>query len=299
MKVLLVGGTGLIGTLLKEELIKRGYVVNILSRKLNNDSHTFHWNVKDKFIDLNALNGVSGIINLSGANIAEKRWTHKRKQVLYDSRINSTRLLFETIKNNNIKFDFFINASAIGYYGYKKTNHVFNENDPFGEDFLSKLCADWEKEALNFNSLNIRTVLIRTGIVFTKSDGAFEKMKKPMLYGLSPILGGGKQFIPWIHIDDLIGIYIKSIENTQLKGCYNAVAPEHINYIDFNHKMAEILHKKFVSFNIPNFLLKLILGDVANIIINGNKISSKKIIENGYHFKYSTVNNAIENLIEK
>ncbi len=299
MKILLVGGTGLIGSLLKKELIKRGYEVNILSRKVNNYSQTYLWNVEDKFIDINALKGISGIINLSGANIAEKRWTTKRKQDLYDSRINSTKLLYETVKNNNIKIDFFINASAIGYYGYKKSNHVFKECDPSGKDFLSRLCDDWEKEALNFNSLNIRTVLIRTGIVLTKSNGAFEKMKKPILYGFCPILGDGKQYIPWIHIDDLIGIYIRSIENSQLKDCYNAVAPEHINYMELNNEIAEVSQKKVVTFKIPNLVLKIIFGDLANLITNGNKISSKKIILEGYQFKYPTLKSAIVNLIEK
>ncbi|MFT4801006.1 MAG: hypothetical protein ACI93N_000771, partial [Flavobacteriaceae bacterium] len=192
MKILLVGGTGLIGTFLKNKLIKEGYTVHILSRRKSEDSQTFLWNSNEEYIDLNAFEGVSGIINLTGANIAESRWTKKRKEILYDSRILSTRLLFETIKKNKIELDFFINSSGIGYYGTKKSAQIFKENDLSGSDFLAKLCFDWEKEALRFNELNIRTVIIRTGIVLTKYEGALEKMKLPIKFGILPIFGNGK-----------------------------------------------------------------------------------------------------------
>ena len=167
MKILLVGGTGLIGTFLKKKLIIEGYTVHILSRRKSKDSQTFLWNNDEEYIDLAAFKGVSGIINLTGANIAEGRWTEKRKKILYNSRILSTRLLFETIKKNKVALDFFINSSAIGYYGTKKSTKIFKEDNVSGSDFLAKICLDWETEALRFNELNIRTIIVRTGIVLT------------------------------------------------------------------------------------------------------------------------------------
>ena len=297
MKILLVGGTGLIGTTLKKELIEKGYSVHILSRRKSEDSQTFLWNNKEDYIDLNVFEGVSGVINLTGANIAESRWSNKRKQVLYDSRINSTRLLFETIKKNKIKLDFFVNSSAIGFYGLEKSDKIFNEKDQPGEDFLARLCYDWEKEALRFNELNIRTVIIRTGIVLTKSEGALEKMKLPINFGILPIFGNGKQIFSWIHIDDLISIFIKSITNKSFIGPYNAVAPINNTYLEFNKEIAEVLQKKVISIKTPTFLLSLAFGELAETLTNGNKITAKKVINEGYKFKFSTIKDSLFNLL--
>ena len=297
MKILLVGGTGLIGSSLKKELIDKGYSVHILSRKESNDTQTYLWNINDGYIDLKAFEGISGIINLTGANIAEKRWSKKRKEVLYNSRIDSTRLLYETIKKNTINIKFFINASAIGYYGVSNSNIEFKEKDPVGEDFLAKLCADWEQEALNFNTIKVRTVLIRTGIVMTKSGGALEKMKLPINFRVLPIFGNGKQYISWIHIDDLIGIFISAINNEKIIGPYNAVAPEYTTYTEFNYKISEVLKKKSIPIKVPTFLLNLIFGELAQTLTRGNKISSEKIREEKFKFQYSNLQNALSNLL--
>lgn len=299
MKILLVGGTGLIGTFLKKKLIKEGYTVHILSRRKSEDSQTFLWNSNEEYIDLNAFEGVSGIINLTGANIAESRWTKKRKEILYDSRILSTRLLFETIKKNKIELDFFINSSGIGYYGTKKSAQIFKENDLSGSDFLAKLCFDWEKEALRFNELNIRTVIIRTGIVLTKYEGALEKMKLPIKFGILPIFGNGKHIFSWIHIDDLISIFINSITNEKFKGPYNAIAPINNTYLEFNNKIAEVLQKKVTTIKIPTFILNLAFGDLAETLTKGNKIAAEKITNEGINFKYKELDSALSNLLKK
>lgn len=299
MKILLVGGTGLIGTSLKKELIEKGYSVHILSRRESEDSQTFLWDSKESYIDLNAFEGVSGIINLTGANIAESRWTNKRKQVLYDSRIKSTRLLFETIKKNKIGLDFFINSSAVGYYGTKKSTQIFKENDISGSDFLAKLCVDWEKEALRFNELNIRTVIIRTGIVLTKSEGALEKMKLPIKFGILPVFGNGKHIFSWIHIDDLISIFINSITNKNFIGPYNAVAPINNTYLEFNNKIAKVLQKKVIPLKTPTFILRLAFGELAETLTNGNKITAEKLTNEGFNFKYKDLDSALPSLLSK
>jgi len=297
LKVLLVGGTGLIGTSLKKELIKLGYSVNILSRKKENNSNTYVWNINEGYIDLKAFDGVSGIINLTGASIAEKRWSNKRKQVLYDSRIKSTRLLFNTIKTNKINLDFFINSSAIGYYGIKKSAKIFNESDNPGKDFLAKLCIDWENEALRFKELNIRTVIIRTGIVLTKTEGALEKIKLPIKFGILPIFGTGNQIFSWIHIEDLVGVFISSITNKKIVGPYNAVSPNPNSYIEFNREIAKALNKKVIPIKTPTFILNIAFGELSEILTLGNRIAADKLINEGFKFKYPHIQNALINLL--
>ena len=297
MKILLVGGTGLIGSFLKNKLIEEGYSVNILSRIKSKDSQTFLWNNDEEYIDLAAFKGVSGIINLTGANIAEGRWTEKRKEILYNSRILSTRLLFETIKKNKVALDFFINSSATGYYGTKKSTKILKEDNVSGADFLAKICLDWETEALRFNELNIRTIIVRTGIVLTRHKGAFEKIKIPIKFGILPIFSNGKQVFSWIHIDDLIAVFMNSITNKNYIGPYNAVAPINNTYLEFNRKIAEVLDKKVIAIKIPTFMLRLIFGELTETLTNGNQIAVEKLSNNGFNFKFKDLNSALSNLL--
>ena len=297
MKILLVGGTGLIGSFLKNKLIEEGYSVNILSRRKSKNSQTFLWNNDEEYIDLAAFKGVSGIINLTGANIAEGRWTEKRKEILYNSRILSTRLLFETIKKNKVALDFFINSSATGYYGTKKSTKILKEDNVSGADFLAKICLDWETEALRFNELDIRTIIVRTGIVLTKHKGAFEKIKLPIKFGILPIFGNGKQVFSWIHIDDLIAVFMNSITNKNYIGPYNAVAPINNTYLEFNTKIAEVLQKKVIPIKIPTFMLRLIFGELTETLTNGNQIAVEKLSNNGFNFKFKDLNSALSNLL--
>tara|TARA_R100000541_G_scaffold12640_1_gene21128 strand:+ start:107 stop:1006 length:900 start_codon:yes stop_codon:yes gene_type:complete len=297
LKILLVGGTGLIGSFLKNKLIEEGYSVNILSRRKSKDSQTFLWNNDEEYIDLAAFKGVSGIINLTGANIAEGRWTEKRKEILYNSRILSTRLLFETIKKNKVALDFFINSSATGYYGTKKSTKILKEDNVSGADFLAKICLDWETEALRFNELNIRTIIVRTGIVLTRHKGAFEKIKIPIKFGILPIFSNGKQVFSWIHIDDLIAVFMNSITNKNYIGPYNAVAPINNTYLEFNRKIAEVLDKKVIAIKIPTFMLRLIFGELTETLTNGNQIAVEKLSNNGFNFKFKDLNSALSNLL--
>jgi uncharacterized protein (TIGR01777 family) len=297
LKILLVGGTGLIGSFLKNKLIEEGYSVNILSRRKSKDSQTFLWNNDEEYIDLAAFKGVSGIINLTGANIAEGRWTEKRKEILYNSRILSTRLLFETIKKNKVALDFFINSSATGYYGTKKSTKILKEDNVSGADFLAKICLDWETEALRFNELNIRTIIVRTGIVLTRHKGAFEKIKIPIKFGILPIFSNGKQVFSWIHIDDLIAVFMNSITNKNYIGPYNAVAPINNTYLEFNRKIAEVLDKKVIVIKIPTFMLRLIFGELTETLTNGNQIAVEKLSNNGFNFKFKDLNSALSNLL--
>jgi uncharacterized protein (TIGR01777 family) len=297
-KVLITGGTGLVGQHLTKMLLNKGYEVAILSRTKNTDNKipVFYWDINTNIIDKEAIKSGDYIIHLSGVNIAGKRWTKSRKQEIVDSRVKSTELIFNNISQNH-SLKAFISASAIGYYGAVTSNHIFTEADSSAKDFLGETCRLWEDSADKFQDLGIRIVKIRSGIVLSKQGGALSKMIKAFKLGFGSALGSGKQFMPWIHIDDLCEIYIKAIEDSEMTGAYNAVAPEHINNIEFSQKIAKQLKKPFRALNIPAFIFKILFGEMADILLKGSRVSSDKIIASGYGFKYPTLKGALKNLL--
>ena len=296
--ILVTGGTGLIGKHLCILLKEKGYNVSVLSRNKSNKSNYFYWNLETDYIETKAITESDYIIHLAGAGIADKRWTKKRKIALIDSRVKSTNLLFRKVKELNPTLKAFIGASGIGYYGATTSTKIYNENDSPGTDFLSEVCKHWENASNQFNSLNIRTVLFRTGVVFSKKGGALEKMSKPIKFGMGAAIGSGKQFTPWIHIEDICNMYIEAIENDKLKGIYNAVAPDHITNKELTFAIAKKLNKFLWLPNIPSLILKFLLGNMAIMLLNGSKISSKKIESIGFKFKYLSLNSALDNLLK-
>jgi uncharacterized protein len=295
--ILITGGTGLIGKRLSFLLTQKGYNVLILSRNNANNSNIYKWNIDDGYIEEKAIYKADYIIHLAGAGIADKRWTKRRKHELLASRINSTNLLYKKIKELNPKLKGFIAASGIGFYGATTTSKIYQENDSSGTDFLSNICVQWEKASLQFKDKNIRTVIFRTGVVLTKKGGAFEKITKPIKMGLGAALGSGNQYMPWIHIDDLCEMYIEAIKNNELNGVYNAVAPTHVTNKTLSKKTAKELNKPFFMPNIPSFVFKIIFGKMAVILLEGSRVSSEKIINTGFKFKYPTLKKALKQLI--
>jgi hypothetical protein len=295
--ILITGGTGLIGKRLSFLLTQKGYNVLILSRNNANNSNIYKWNIDDGYIEEKAIYKADYIIHLAGAGIADKRWTKRRKHELLASRINSTNLLYKKIKEFNPKLKGFIAASGIGFYGATTTSKIYQENDSSGTDFLSNICVQWEKASLQFKDKNIRTVIFRTGVVLTKKGGAFEKITKPIKMGLGAALGSGNQYMPWIHIDDLCEMYIEAIKNNELNGVYNAVAPTHVTNKTLSKKTAKELNKPFFMPNIPSFVFKIIFGKMAVILLEGSRVSSEKIINTGFKFKYPTLKKALKQLI--
>ncbi|TXD54424.1 MULTISPECIES: TIGR01777 family oxidoreductase [unclassified Polaribacter] len=289
-KILITGGTGLVGTRLTEMLIEKNHDVVILSRSPEKENE-FKWDIAKKYIDKAAFNKVDYIIHLAGAGIADERWTDKRKEIIIDSRVETANLLFNTIKENNIPIKGLISASGIGYYGAITTDTIFKETAKVGDDFLGEVCQKWEDAAHQFESLQIPVTILRTGIVLSKKGGALEKMRLPVI---SPI-GSGKQYLPWIHIDDLCEMYIQTIEGN-LKGIYNAVAPEHHTSITFSKALAKSIHKPYLGVCVPGFMLKLLFGDLSVILLKGSRISAKKIKDDGYIFKYAKLGKALKNL---
>ena len=291
--VLITGGTGLVGTRLTEILIHKKHSVHILTRSPKKKNE-FKWDVKNNFVDDAAFNGVDYIIHLAGAGIADERWTEKRKIIIIDSRVETANLLFKKVKELNIHLKGFISASGSGYYGAITSDKIFVENDKAGNDFLGEVCVKWETAAQQFKDLNIPVTILRTGIVLSKKGGALEKMKTPII---SP-LGSGNQYLPWIHIDDLCGMYIYAIDH-HVEGIYNAVAPDHQTSKSFSKTLAKAVDRPFIGFGVPSFGLKLLFGDMATILLEGSRLSAKKIENEDYHFQFKTLKNALANLFPK
>ena len=293
-KVLITGGSGLIGRRLSFLLKSRGYEVRILSRSNNpkNNYKTFVWNVSEQYINDSAFEGLNHIIHLAGAGIADKRWSEKRKKEIIASRVASTNLLYNTVKRLKTPLDSFISASATGYYGAITSETIFEEKDKPAKDFLGKVCSLWEDSIFQFNEIKIRTVALRTGIVLSKDGGALKKMKTPIITSL----GNGKQYMPWIHIDDLCELYIKAIEDQEFKGAFNAVSSEHISNLSFSKKVSKIFNHPFLAVGTPSFILQIVFGEMSTIILNGSRISANKIKQAGFKFKFENLEKALKNL---
>ena len=299
--VLITGGTGLIGKHLSERLIQSGYRVSVLSRERNNNSKipVYAWDLEKKTIDNEALENVDYIVHLAGANIGERRWTEKRKQLILDSRVKSSNLIFEELKRKNIKLKAFISASAVGYYGAVTSNKIFNETDFAPNDFLGETCRLWEQTTKQFENVGIRTVIIRAGIVLAKEDGALSKMMGPVKMGIGSAIGDGKQYIPWIHIDDICNIFIKAIENDAMHGAYNAVSPDPKTNKEFTKTLAKVLNAPFWFPAIPAFALKLMFGKMSEIFLKGSRVSSDKISATGFQFRFPELEKALKNILDK
>ena len=289
-KVLITGGTGLIGTAVRQLLNRKGYETAVLTRNKNlKNIKSFYWNPPTKELDLEALKFADYIIHLAGENISKKRWTARQKQRIYDSRIHSTRFLFDKVKASGLYPKKLISASAIGYYGTFTSDKILTENDPPGNDFLAKVVVDWEKENLAFEKLGIPTLLYRIGVVFSNKGGALGEMMKTIPLGFVASPGSGKQILAWIALEDLAEMFVYGIENENLTGIYNAVSPNPVNVLKLNNELAKKYKIKHLPIHIPKIFLKLAFGEMSSLILEGSKISSEKIINSGFQFKYPQI----------
>lgn len=297
--VLITGASGLIARELSE-ILKKNYIVRFLTRKKKHENE-FEWNINEKTIDEKALEGISHIIHLAGANISEKRWTDERKKELISSRVDSADLLLQTLRKKNIRLKSFISASGINYYGTKTTDNIFNENDAPGNDFLSEVVVLWERAADQFKEKHLaeRVVKIRTAVVLSDKEGALKKMLPTIKMGIGSALGSGKQYMPWIHIKDICSIYEFALQNSSVDGAFNAVAPQHTTNKNLTEKIAEVLNKPLFMPNVPAFVLKFIFGELADALLEGSRASADKIQKVGFHFEFPDLKIALENLLKK
>lgn len=302
--VLITGGTGLVGKVLGQALLQKGYHVIILSRQAGRSSATAGlryaaWNVEQQTIDKEAVAAADYIIHLAGAGVAEKRWTAKRKKEIIDSRVKSSKLITEALHTIPNKVKAVISASAIGWYGPDPAipNPVpFTEEAPPAVDFLGATCEAWEKSIEPVVAEGKRLVKLRIGIVLSKNGGALKEFLKPLRFGVAAILGSGKQVMSWIHIDDLVQLMVISMENEKMKGVYNAVAPQPVTNKELVIALARSRRHFFIPVKIPAFVLKLILGKMSIEVLKSATVSSEKARSAGFVFHHREIQEALRHL---
>ena len=299
-KVLITGASGLVGSRLTELLLsKKMEVVHVGRTKRNGSVPSFAWDVDKQQMDAKALAGVDTIVHLAGAGVADKRWTPTRKKEILDSRVQSTRLLYQILKEEKHSVKNIVSASAIGYYGFGLSDQLFTEECPPATDFLASVTTEWEKEVDAIRELEIRVVKIRIGIVLSNKGGALKEMARPIQFGVGAPLGTGQQVMSWIHIDDLCEMFCKAIQDRSLAGAYNGVAPNPVTNAELTKAIASILKKPLWLPNVPPFVLRLLVGEMADIVVNGSKVSAEKILATRFKFQYSQIDDALRNLLSK
>ncbi|MEO5581585.1 MAG: TIGR01777 family oxidoreductase [Saprospiraceae bacterium] len=296
--ILICGGSGMIGTALSNYLTQFGIRIRILTRqkKSSTQYEQFLWNPYKEEIDSKALDDVYGVINLAGASIGSRRWSKKRKMEIYNSRILSTRFMIKCINARTIPPEIFVSTSAIGVYG-NRGNEIMDEDSLIStEDFLSNLCIDWEAEVSRLDK-NIRSVILRIGLVLSMEDGLLAKSMIPAKIFLTPVFGSGKQIYSWIHIQDLLNIFGWILNHETSQGIYIAVSLHPISQSEFAMQLSKTIHRYIIPFHLPAFLLNLILGKFSTSLLDSQHILSKKLISEGFVFTYPTLPEALENLL--
>ncbi|MFN3848722.1 MAG: TIGR01777 family oxidoreductase [Spirosomataceae bacterium] len=296
--VLITGGTGLVGSRLTELLLKKGYEVAYLSRRKEQipNVKVYQWDIAKGYIEDGAVESADYIVHLAGAGIADKRWSESRKKEIIDSRIQPVDLLKDKLTKSN-KLKAFVSASAIGFYGGDTGEERIEENHAAGNDFLAECTKLWEKSADKIATLGIRTAKIRVGIVLSEKGGALPKLVQPIRLGFGAALGSGKQWMSWIHIDDLCNVFIKAIEDESMNGAYNAVAPNPVTNLEITKMAAKVLKKPFWLPNVPSFVLKLIFGEMAVVVLGGSYVLNKRIAETDFRYKFTDVESALQDLL--
>ncbi len=297
--VLITGGTGMIGQRLTQILQHKGYEVSHLSRSRKNDQpvKTYVWDIQNQEIEPEALQQADYIIHLAGAGVADKRWSESRKKIILKSRTESTRLLHDTLANlgeNRLKA--FISASAIGIYGSDTGSAEIHETSPKSDDFLADVVKKWEAAVDEMKRLNIRTVKLRIGVVMSREGGALPRIVQPIKFGAGAPLGSGQQYVSWIHVEDLCRMFVYALEQQDTEGVYNAVAPRPVTNEQLTRSAARILHKPLFLPNVPGFAIRLAFGEMASIVLGGNKVSSKEIQQKGFKFQYPHIDSALKDL---
>lgn len=301
MRFLITGGTGLIGSKLVKKLLEQNHKITVLSRKPSTSVRILLSTSILPIKDLSSI-GVNThfdvIINLSGAPILERRCNNKYKKVLLNSRVSITKELVKLVKRLKTKPKYFISASAIGYYGTNNITSVIDETARCGNGFIASLCSRWEQQAQEMKNLGVHTYILRIPPVLAKNGGMIQKLLPWFSLNLGFIIGNGKQLFPWIHLDDLLDAIEFFYKNNIEDGTYNVVAPEIADNRQFAKALAKRLNK-IIFLRIPAFFFKLLLGDSAGILINGQKISSIKLISTGFTFKYDALTVALQDILKK
>ncbi len=295
--ILITGGTGLIAKLITDKLLDQGYQVSHLSRKPGNNPNvkTYLWDVAKGRIDENCIDDIDTVLHLAGAGIADKRWTNKRKKEIIESRTRSIGMIYRLIKNKANKINTIISASATGYYS-NRGDELLTEQSLPSNDFMAQCCMKWEDAADKGRSLGLRIIKFRTGVVLYKDEGALPQMAMPVKFGVGAPFGNGKQWIPWIHWQDVVDMYLYAIENINLTGVYNMVAPEPVTNKQLIKALAKQLHRPAWLIKVPAFVFKLLMGEMSTIVLGSTKVSAQKIEKDGFVFKYPDLPAALKQI---
>jgi uncharacterized protein (TIGR01777 family) len=311
---MITGGTGMIGTALSKMLADSGYNVIILSRnpletakehdykgrevyfRDNGRVYYSRWDIDREYIDPSAIAEADYIIHLAGAGVAEKRWTESRKREILESRTRSSEFIVKALKEHPNKVRAVISSSAIGWYG-PDNGKPFVETDPANQDFLGKTCEAWERSISGVEALGKRLVILRTGIVLSNEGGALKEFRKPLRMGVAAVLGSGDQVISWIHVEDLCRLYMHAIDEKEMSGVFNAVAPNPATNKELTHLLSEHVTKgRAFSVNVPAFVLKIALGEMSVEVLKSATVSCAKVQATGFQFIYPRLDRAIASL---
>lgn len=306
MKVLITGATGLVGRQIVPSLCARGHQVIVLTRDQKKSKEIFGAGVELIEGDLNRgpvisskLEDVDGVIHLAGESVAGGRWTEQQKSKILRSRSDLTKNLVESLKSSR-KLSVFVSASAIGYYGFDSEDWMQEDHQP-GSDFLAQVCVAWEREAIRAKQSKenpVRAVILRTGLVLSAEGGALEKIAAPVKFFLGAPLGSGRQWMSWIHIDDLVRMYIQALEDESFDGVFNAVAPNPVRHQQFMVLLSKKLHRPLFP-GIPEKILRFALGEMSELLLTGQRVSAQRALSQGFHFRFPELALAFDDLFTK
>lgn len=298
--ILVTGGSGLVGKPLVRQLVQKGYKIHLLSRGEIRNNKTegiseFKWDVYKREIDKDCIEGVDAVIHLAGEEIGSKRWTDDRKKQIVESRTESIRMIYDLMRRNKNQVNHVISASAVGYYG-DRGNELLTETSLPSKDFLAETCIAWEEAVDEGEKFGVRIVKLRSGIVLDKNGGILPQLDKPLMFGLGIIPGHGSQWVSWIHLRDTLAIYTYALENENMKGAYNMVAPEPVTLGQLCRNVAASKKKSPLYLHIPEFALKIAIGEMSLMVLESTKASSEKLNRMGYNFEFADIEKATSDI---
>lgn len=296
--ILITGASGLIGSALSRALSGQGHTVHLLGRttRSTTNARSFVWDPPRGVMDPAALNGVTHIVHLAGAGIADKRWSPARIQELITSRTETARLLCRTVQAQGVAIEAFVSAAGIGYYGARSGSHVFTEQDGPATDTIGTISSRWEDAVDEWRDVT-RVVKLRTPVVLARKGGALPKLAAPVRLGLGAALGRGDQWMPWVHIDDLVRVYTAALFDARYEGAYNVTTSDDVTNDTFMRTTARVLDRPYFLPRVPAFLLRMALGELASVLLEGTRASNSKLLGRGFEFEHPRLAPALKDLL--